>query len=86
MISGIDKAFNYPESVKGYGAGWGASKSAGHSLESAHAGGGSEGAGGGLDPEDMLLARKPRENGVYLQKRNYPVWSKTVGKHPGRGE
>lgn len=36
MNSGIDKVFNYPESVNGYGAGWGASKSRGHSLESGH--------------------------------------------------
>ena len=37
MTSGIDKVFSYPESVNGYGAGSGASKSRGHSLESGHA-------------------------------------------------
>lgn len=26
MISGRDKVFNYPESVKGYGTGWGQAK------------------------------------------------------------
>ena len=64
MTSGIDKVFSYAESVNGYGAGWGASKSRGHSLESGHAGG--DGEGGGVDPEDMRLVRKPREDRVYL--------------------
>ena len=64
MIIGIDKVFNqFPresECVKR----WGTGRGGGDSLEAGVTGRGSKGEERGADPENMLLAQKPRENGV----------------------